>query len=197
VAGRTRCPGLRQANAAGVWGNHDIGLCHSVEGRAHARHPAAALDDLAAQRPRLVVGECHFSHVEPSVGPYDAPDESPFRGPDGLPDVLVEVQPAAAEPLQLPQGHLRAVVSEGAYRHRDYGKVVSEGGCYRRWAPPVALSVAWRGDCDQEDPSQFKPDGPAFSCALLIRSLWAPRRRSQGPGHPSNAAPVWATAAAR
>jgi hypothetical protein len=34
--GRTRCPGLRQANVVGVWGNHDIGLCHRVEGRARA-----------------------------------------------------------------------------------------------------------------------------------------------------------------
>ena len=106
-------------------------------------------------------------------------------------------KPAAALPPQLAQGHLRAVVSEGAYHHRDYGKVVSKGGSYRRRAPPVARSVAWRGDCDQEDLSPFKPDGPAFSYASLIRSLWAPRRRSQGHGHSSNAAPIWATAAAR
>jgi hypothetical protein len=75
VAGRTRCPGPRQANAVGVWGNHDIGLCHRVEGRARARYPAAALDCLAALRPRLVVGECYYSHVEPSIDRYDAPDE--------------------------------------------------------------------------------------------------------------------------
>ena len=66
-----------QANAVGVWGNRDIGLRHRGEGRARARYPAAALDHLAAQRPRPVVGECHFSHVEPSVDPYDAPDEPP------------------------------------------------------------------------------------------------------------------------
>ena len=77
MAGRTSCPGLRQANAVGVWGNHDIGLCHRVEGRARARYPAAALDCLAALRLRPVVGECHFSHVEPSVDPYNAPDQPP------------------------------------------------------------------------------------------------------------------------
>jgi hypothetical protein len=66
-----------QANAVGVWGNRDLGLCHRVEGRGRARCPAAALNRLAAQRPRPVVGGCHFSHVEPSVDPYDAPDE-PF-----------------------------------------------------------------------------------------------------------------------
>jgi hypothetical protein len=108
--GRTRCPGPRRANAVGVWGNRDIGLCHRVGGRARARHPAAALDHLAALRPRPAVGECHFSHVEPSVGQYDAPDEPPpLRGPDRLPGPLVEGQPAAAEPLPLAQGRVGPV----------------------------------------------------------------------------------------
>ena len=66
-----------QANAVGVWGNRDLGLCHRVEGRGRARYPAAALDCLAAQRPRRVVGGCHFSHVEPSVDPYHALDAPP------------------------------------------------------------------------------------------------------------------------
>jgi hypothetical protein len=47
-------------------------LCHRVEERVRARYPAAALGHLAALRPRLVVGECHFSHVEPPVDPHDA-----------------------------------------------------------------------------------------------------------------------------
>ena len=75
MAGRTRCPGLKQAHALGVWGNHAIGPCHRVEGRARARYPAAALHYLATLRLRLVVGECHFSHVEPPVDPYGAPDD--------------------------------------------------------------------------------------------------------------------------
>jgi hypothetical protein len=48
--------GAKQANAVGVWGNHAIGVCHRVEGRARARYPAAALDHLAALRARPVVG---------------------------------------------------------------------------------------------------------------------------------------------
>src|SRR5262245_10414897 len=63
---------LRGANAVGVWGNHDMGLCHDVDERARQRYPAAVLDYLATMRPRLSLGECHFSHVEPSVDPYDA-----------------------------------------------------------------------------------------------------------------------------
>jgi len=66
---------LRGAGAVGVWGNHDFGLCHRVKERTRARYPAAALDYLATLRPRLVVGECHFSHVEPPVDPYGAPDD--------------------------------------------------------------------------------------------------------------------------
>jgi predicted phosphodiesterase len=62
---------LRQANAVGVWGNHDLGLCHNVDDRTRRRYPAAVLDYLATMQPRLVVGDCHFSHVEPSVDPYD------------------------------------------------------------------------------------------------------------------------------
>jgi predicted phosphodiesterase len=63
---------LRGAGAVGVWGNHDFGLCHQVQERTRQRYPAAALDYLATLQPRLVLGECHFSHVEPSVDPYDA-----------------------------------------------------------------------------------------------------------------------------
>lgn len=63
---------LRGANALGVWGNHDIGLCHAVDDRARRRYPAAVLDYMATMKPRLVLEGCHLSHVEPSVDPYDA-----------------------------------------------------------------------------------------------------------------------------
>jgi predicted phosphodiesterase len=63
---------LRGAGAVGVWGNHDFGPCHQVKERTRRRYPAAALAYLATLRPRLVLGECHFSHVEQSVDPHDA-----------------------------------------------------------------------------------------------------------------------------
>jgi hypothetical protein len=63
---------LRGANVIGVWGNHDMGLCHEVDERARQRYPAAVLGYLATMKPRLCLGECHFSHDEPSVDPYDA-----------------------------------------------------------------------------------------------------------------------------
>jgi predicted phosphodiesterase len=63
---------LRQVNAAGVWGNHDFGLCQPVEDRTRRRYPAAVLDFMATMKPRLVLDDCHFSHVEPSIDPHDA-----------------------------------------------------------------------------------------------------------------------------
>ncbi len=63
---------LRQAQAVGVWGNHDMGLCHAVDERTRRRYSPAVLDYLATMKPRLVLGECHFSHVEPAVDPHDA-----------------------------------------------------------------------------------------------------------------------------
>jgi predicted phosphodiesterase len=63
---------LRQAKAVGVWGNHDIGLCYRVDERTRRRYPAAILDFMATMKPRLVLEDCHFSHVEPSINPHDA-----------------------------------------------------------------------------------------------------------------------------
>ena len=64
---------LRGASAVGVWGNHDLGLCHQVKERTRQRYPAPVLAFMATRKPRLVLGACHFSHVEPCVDPYDAP----------------------------------------------------------------------------------------------------------------------------
>src|SRR4051812_6624097 len=63
---------LRGVGAVGVWGNHDLGLCHHVKDGTRQRYPAAVLDFMATMQPRLVLRESHFSHVEPSVDPYDA-----------------------------------------------------------------------------------------------------------------------------
>lgn len=63
---------LRRVKAVGVWGNHDISLCYRVDERTRRRYPAAVLDFLATMQPRLVLADCHFSHVEPSLDPRDA-----------------------------------------------------------------------------------------------------------------------------
>jgi predicted phosphodiesterase len=62
---------LRQANAVGVWGNHDVGLCRHVDDRIRQRFPAKVQEFMATIQPRLVMGGCHLSHVEPCVDPHD------------------------------------------------------------------------------------------------------------------------------
>ena len=62
---------LRQANAVGVWGNPDFGLCQQVSDRIRERFPAEVLEFMATIRPRLVIDGCHMSHIEPCVDPLD------------------------------------------------------------------------------------------------------------------------------
>jgi predicted phosphodiesterase len=63
---------LLQANAVGVWGNHDFALRGDVSAAAKARFPQAVFAFMARMQPSLVLGNCHFSHKEGSVDPYDA-----------------------------------------------------------------------------------------------------------------------------
>jgi hypothetical protein len=62
---------LAGCRAVGVWGNHDFTLCRDVPAAARERYPPIVLDVMARMQPRLVVGDCHFSHKEASVDPYD------------------------------------------------------------------------------------------------------------------------------
>jgi predicted phosphodiesterase len=71
---------LERAGAVGVWGNHDFGLCRDVGDEVRARFPAAALAYLATMRPRLDLGGCHFSHVEPWLDPEKPEDLWCFDG---------------------------------------------------------------------------------------------------------------------
>jgi predicted phosphodiesterase len=63
---------LRERHAAGVWGNHDFVLCRNVDDRFLIRYAGTpVLDFMAGMLPTLVVGECHFSHLEPLGDPHD------------------------------------------------------------------------------------------------------------------------------
>jgi hypothetical protein len=79
---------LAEAGAVGVWGNHDLGLCREPSESLRQAYSAEALAFMASLRPRLEVGECHFSHVEPWLDP-----EEPFElwydgGPPARPEAL-------------------------------------------------------------------------------------------------------------
>jgi predicted phosphodiesterase len=74
---------LRQAGVVGVWGNHDYGLCREVRDEYRERFHPATLEYMATVRPRLELGGCHFSHVEPWLNPEEPAELWTF---DAVPD---------------------------------------------------------------------------------------------------------------
>lgn len=77
------CRLLRNAGAAGVWGNHDFGLCHQPAPEIQQRYSAGELAFMSTMRPTLELAGCHFSHVEPWLNPMDPSDLWYY---EGLPD---------------------------------------------------------------------------------------------------------------
>jgi hypothetical protein len=76
---------LRDAQAVGVWGNHDVGLCHEVPEKLRRQAEPAVLEYMAAMQPQLVLGGCRFSHVEPWL---DARQVENLWYDEGPPDTL-------------------------------------------------------------------------------------------------------------
>jgi hypothetical protein len=62
---------LAGAGAVGVWGNHDLGLCHEPDERFKERYAGPVLDFMRTLRPRLEFAGCLFTHGLPY---YDATD---------------------------------------------------------------------------------------------------------------------------
>lgn len=62
---------LDGCGATGVWGNHDFTLCRDPPDAVRERYPPHVLEVMARMEPRLVLGDCHFSHMESSVDPFD------------------------------------------------------------------------------------------------------------------------------
>jgi predicted phosphodiesterase len=63
---------LAEAGTVGVWGNHDLGLCHEVEDWTRERFGGSVLEYFASLRPSLILGDCHISHVQPWLDPHVA-----------------------------------------------------------------------------------------------------------------------------
>lgn len=66
---------LAAAGAIGVWGNHDLGLCHEPETSLLARHPDRVSEFVRTLVPRLEVAGCLFSHGLPH---WDATDPAAY-----------------------------------------------------------------------------------------------------------------------
>ena len=88
---------LRQHGVVGVWGNHDHGLCRDVSDHAKEKFAADALAYMATMQPRLALGGCHFSHVEPWLDPEKVEDLWLCFGPPDDPDRLAKSFAAFAE----------------------------------------------------------------------------------------------------
>lgn len=75
------CRLLAEAKAIGVWGNHDFGFCVDLDDDIRAKYRPVVIDFMTSLRPRLDVGGCHFTHVEPWLNPEDVADLWYFEGP--------------------------------------------------------------------------------------------------------------------
>ena len=84
------CRALAEAGAIGVWGNHDFGLCQ-LSGDAASDFSQDVADYLAQLKPRLVVEDCLFTHVEPWLNTEDLCDLWFFGGAPDTPERIEKI----------------------------------------------------------------------------------------------------------
>jgi len=79
---------LKQVDAVGVWGNHDIALCFDPDESVRKRYGPAVIDFMGSLQPRLEIDGCLFTHVEPWLDPHKVEDLWYFDGPPDSPEKL-------------------------------------------------------------------------------------------------------------
>jgi len=72
---------LREVQAVGVWGNHDVGLCFKPTDKVRDRYSPTVLNFMGSLQPRLEIDDCLFTHVEPWLDPHKVEDLWYFDGP--------------------------------------------------------------------------------------------------------------------
>ncbi len=80
---------LRGADAIGVWGNHDFGLCRDVSEEVRRRVDPTVLDFMGTLQPHLELDNCYFSHTEPWLDPNDVSQLWYYDGPPDTPEKAV------------------------------------------------------------------------------------------------------------
>ena len=76
---------LNEAEAVGVWGNHDVGLSHGVTDQIREEADPGLLKFASRLQAELVLDEYHFSHLEPWKDARLLEDLWRF---DGVPDTV-------------------------------------------------------------------------------------------------------------
>ncbi len=71
-------------NAAGVWGNHDVGLCLDPDERDTAAYDPATRRHLAGYQPSLTIDGYFFQHIQPQRDPRSLEDL--WLGGSDIPD---------------------------------------------------------------------------------------------------------------
>jgi hypothetical protein len=133
---------LREAQAVGVWGNHDVGLCADVSDRLRRQAAPGVLQYMAGMEPHLVVAGCRFSHVEPWLDARKVEDLWYFDGPPDTPEKAARSFAAVPE-RHLFVGHFHrwlAVTPAGRLGWDGEGPLVLGGG--QRYLVVVAPVVS-------------------------------------------------------
>jgi len=117
------CHLLSEAQAVGVWGNHDFGLSDNPTDKVRAKYPASVTEYMTTLRPRLEIDGCYFAHVGPWLDPEDIHDLWFFEGPPDSDERLQQIFNAVPHRLMF-------------------------AGHYHRWllARPDGIAE-WQGEC--------------------------------------------------
>jgi predicted phosphodiesterase len=136
---------LAQARVAGVWGNHDFGLCRDVDDDMRRRFSPAVIEYMGTLQPTLSVEDCLFTHVEPWLDANDLMQLWYFEGPPDTAKKLARSFDAVPQRV-LFSGHMHRWLL-GTPR----GMIEWDGTTPVRLAPPgrylVVLHALVRGHC--------------------------------------------------
>ena len=113
---------LDGCGAVGVWGNHDFSLCRDVPDDLRDRFPPDALAVMARMEPRLVIGDCHFSHKEANLDPHS----------------VEQLWELSERPLELTGKATAAFAAQPARLHFV--------GHYHQWWAGTPTATGWTGD---------------------------------------------------
>ena len=80
---RPTCELLATANAVGVWGNHDFGLCVNPTAEMCESFGEGVIGYMTSLHSRIVIDDCYFAHIEPWLNPDLLEDLWFF---DGMPE---------------------------------------------------------------------------------------------------------------